>query len=545
MTTTFHRRRFLATAAAGGLAAAARNTMAGDTETDAPAATPSTAPTVDPREFGAVGDGATPATAAIQQAIDRVAELGGGTVRLPEGKWLIGTVYLADGVTLLLDREATLLGSRDIDDYGTPRKFVRPDGTEGEARTRAMIAGVGLRHVAIRGEGTIDGQGDAFRDRKRPRPRCIHLIDCEDILVEGVRLRDAGSWVQHYRFCRRLTVREIDVFAHVTYNNDGLNIDSCSDVCITDCRVHSDDDAIVLKSISRRPCENVTVTNCKVSSHCNALKLGTESGGGFKNIRIADCEVRSPEGTEVIFGRQRGLAAIALELVDGGRLENVDVSNIDIDGVSAAIFLRLGNRARVYDGSEKPGVGTFRNVALHDITATNTSAIGCSITGIPGHDVENVVLRNVQVGFDGGGDRELATREIPEREGAYPESTMFGELPAYGFFCRHARNLTFENVQLSLNEADFRHAMVFDNVENLRIDGLAADSSEGAAPLVRLSGVRQAMIRGVRVPETAEAFVEATSSQTRAVLLSENEVPEGVPVLHRAPEVPEDAVSVQ
>ncbi|MDY0167089.1 MAG: glycosyl hydrolase family 28 protein [Thermoguttaceae bacterium] len=513
------------------------------TETDVAATTPFTPPTADPREFGAVGDGATPATAAIQKAIDHVAELGGGTVRLPEGKWLIGTVYLADGVTLLLDRGATLLGSREIGDYGTPRAIVQPDGTAGEARTRAMIAGIGLKHVAIRGEGTIDGQGDAFRDRKSPRPRCIHLIECEDVLIEGLRMRDAGSWMQHYRFCRRVTIRGIDVFSHVTYNNDGLNIDSCGDVWITDSRIHSDDDAIVLKSLSRRPCENVTVTNCKVSSHCNALKLGTESGGGFKNIRIADCEVRSPEGTEVIYGRQRGLAAIALELVDGGRLENIDVSNIDIDGVSVAIFLRLGNRARVYDGGEAPGVGTFRNVALHDITATNTSDIGCSITGIPGHHVENVVLRNVQVGFDGGGDRELATREIPEREGAYPESTMFGELPAYGFFCRHARNLTFENVKLSLNKPDFRHAMVFDDVENLRIDGLAAASPKGAAPLVRLSGVRQAVIRGVQVPETAEAFVEATSAQIRAVLLSENEVPEGVTVLTLAPEVPENAVT--
>ena len=201
--------------------------------------------------------------------------------------------------------------------------------------------------------------------------------------IEGVRMRNAGSWMQHYRFCQRLTVRGIDVFNHVAFNNDGLDIDSCSDVHVIDCRIHSDDDAIVLKSLSQRPCENVTITNCKVSSHCNALKLGTESGGGFRNIRIADCVVRSPEGTKVTFGRQRGLAAIALELVDGGQLEKIDVSNIDIDGVSVAIFMRLGNRARIYGDGDRPGVGTLRNVTLQDIKATNTSDVRLSGNQVP------------------------------------------------------------------------------------------------------------------------------------------------------------------
>lgn len=196
-------------------------------------------------------------------------------------------------------------------------------------------------------------------------------------------MRNAGSWMQHYRFCQRLTVRGIDVFNHVAFNNDGLDIDSCSDVHVIDCRIHSDDDAIVLKSLSQRPCENVTITNCKVSSHCNALKLGTESGGGFRNIRIADCVVRSPEGTKVTFGRQRGLAAIALELVDGGQLEKIDVSNIDIDGVSVAIFMRLGNRARIYGDGDRPGVGTLRNVTLQDIKATNTSDVRLSGNQVP------------------------------------------------------------------------------------------------------------------------------------------------------------------
>ena len=546
MNSTFPRRRFLVTTAAmGGLTLVGEGRIVCGEDASNGGNEGAKAPIVDPRDFGAVGDGTTLATTAIQKAIDHVAEQGGGTVRISEGKWLSGTIYLANGVTLTLDAEATLLGSRKIDDYGAPRTVIRPDGTKEEVRIRAMIAGVGLRHVAIRGEGTIDGQGDAFRYRDRPRPMCIRMTDCEDVLIEGVRMRASGSWMQHYRTCRRLVVRGIDVFNHVAYNNDGLDVDSCSDVCISDCRIHSDDDAIVLKSLSQEPCENITIANCKVSSHCNALKLGTESGGGFKNIRIADCTVRSPEGTEVTFGRQRGLAGIALELVDGGQLENVDVGNVDIDGVSVAVFIRLGNRARIYGKGETPGVGTLRNVALHNIKAAHTSDIGCSITGLPGHNVENVVLRNIAVAFDGGGERKAVDREIPERADSYPESIMFGMLPAYGFFCRHVRNLVFENITLSLHKADFRHAMVFDDVANLQVDKFRADSPKGAAPLLRLDHVQQALIRHSHVPETAEAFVAVTSPDTRAVLLSGNDVPAGIPAVVCGDGVPEDAVTVR
>ncbi len=508
---------------------------------------------LDVREFGAVGDGETMDTQAIQEAIDEAAARGGGTVRLPEGRFLSGTIYLADGVTLHLDRQATLVGSREADDYATPRQIRRPDGSEEEVRVRALIGGVGLTNVAIRGEGTIDGQGDAFfwgfprpSPLPVPRPRGIYLIDCRNVLVEGVRMRHAGSWMQHYRFCEGVTIRDIDVFNHATYNNDGLNIDSSRDVTITGCRIDSDDDAIVLKSLSLRPVENVTITDCVVSSHCNALKLGTESGGGFKNVRIADITVHSPRETTAIYGRDRGLAAIALELVDGGRLENVHVSNVDIDGVSAAIFLRLGNRARVYEAdAAEPGVGTFRNVVLSDITAVNTGEIGCSITGIPGHQVENVVLRNIDIGFDGGGTREQAEREIPEREEAYPESTMFGVLPAYGFFCRHAKNLVFENLTLRTDTADLRHAMVFDRVEQVSVDGLDASVSEGAAAMLRLSDVRHAAFRGVAVPEAAEVLAQAGGEDTRGVVIGPLDLPESIVPLAADDDLADDAVKVE
>lgn len=459
---------------------------------------------VDIRECGAVPDGKTICTAAIQQAIDRCAAQGGGVVRVPSGTWLTGTLYLKSRVTLYLAKGSTLLGSRDRSDYGRPRKAVGGDQPSSFAYG-AILAGANLHDVAITGEGTIDGQGDAFRDKTKLRPKAIYLTGCRDVLVENVTLRNAGSWMQHYRDCDRLTIRKITVFNHVSFNNDGLNIDSCRDVTIADCRVDSDDDGIVLKSLSRKPCRNVSIHGCVVSSHCNAIKMGTESGGGFQNIRVADCQVHSPRDSQVIYGRQRGLAGIALEIVDGGTLQNVDVSQIKIDGVSVAIFLRLGNRARVFEtGQAKPGVGRFSQVTLSDITATNTSDIGCSITGLPGHPVEGVTLSGIAIGFDGGGTKEQTTRAIPEREAAYPESTMFGALPAYGFFCRHAKGLTFRNVKLHTTNPDLRHAMVFEDVEDLRIDGLDVPQADGAAAPVRFAQVRKAVVLNGPPPVTAD-----------------------------------------
>lgn len=433
---------------------------------------------VDIRQRGAVGDGRTLCTKAIQEAIDRCAAEGGGTVRVPPGQWLTGTVYLASNVTLEVEEGATLLGSQNREDYRT----ARPGS---DFRYAAILAGAKLENVTIRGSGTIDGQGAAFRDKSQLRPKNIYFEGCRNVTIEGVRLRNAGCWMQHYRDCDGLSIRKIDVFNHAAYNNDGLNVDSCRNVVIEDCRVDSDDDGIVLKSLSLDPCRNVAISRSTVSSHCNAIKLGTESGGGFQDITVTDCVVHSPRKSEKIYGAQRGLAGIALEIVDGGTLRNVRVSGIRIDGVTAPIFLRLGNRARVYvDGGAKPAVGVFEDVVLREIVAENASETGCSITGLAGHPIKNVLLENVKLHFDGGGTREQTTREIPERAESYPESTMFGPLPAYGLYCRHVEGLTLRDIQLNTRKPDMRHAVVLDDVKQVQIERLKADRAEGAAATI-------------------------------------------------------------
>jgi polygalacturonase len=293
--------------------------------------------------------------------------------------------------------------------------------------------------------------------------------------------------MQHYRNCDGLTIRGIQVFNHVSFNNDGLDVDGCRNVVIADSTIDSDDDGVCLKSLSQRSCRNVTISNCTISSHCNAIKMGTESGGGFQNITIRDCRIFSPRHSQVTYGKQRGLAGIALEIVDGGRMDAIAISNIRIEGVTTAIFLRLGDRGRTFgSAAAKPPVGTLTNVTLRKIVATKVSPVGCSITGLPGHPVENVSLADIRLNFEGGGTAARAVTKVPERPDGYPECTMFGTLPAYGFYCRHVKNLSLSNVVLRTDQPDLRHCMVFDDAENVVVDGLDAQYASGAAAPIRL-----------------------------------------------------------
>ena len=314
-----------------------------------------------------------------------------------------------------------------------------------------------------------DGQGGSFiKNRARSyenRPFLIRLVNCRDVRVEGLRLQNSAMWMQHYLVCERVTVRGIRVWNFSNANNDGIDLDGCKDCLVSQCVFESDDDGITLKSTLDRPTESVSISDCVARSHCNAIKLGTESNGGFKDITIANCVVTSPRQTNGIYGHGRGLSGISLELVDGGQLERVAIANITIHGVTVPLFLRLGDRARPFKQDMPPQpIGSFRHVVINNIVATEVGKIGCSITGQPRHPIEDILLSNLAFTFEGGGDRELTAKEVPELPKKYPECMMFGELPAYGFYARHVNGLRFSNVRLRTAKPDLRHAMVLDDV---------------------------------------------------------------------------------
>ncbi len=440
----------------------------------------------DIRDYGAAPGGAMLCTAAIQKAIDACAAAGGGTVRLAGGKFLSGTIHLRSHVTIEVAAGAALLGSTHLADYphNTPALRSYTDNYVDQS----LIAGENLDDIGLVGRGLIDGQGSRFRwTRRMPpyekdRPFVIRLVNCRDVLVEGLRLQDSAMWMQHYLGCERVTVRGIHVWSYHNQCNDGIDLDGCKDCTVSGCVFESGDDAITLKSTFERPSRSIVISNCVARSHCNAIKMGTESNGGFKNITITNCVCRA------------GLSGIALELVDGGTLENVAVSNLAIDGATVPIFLRLGNRARpIGKATPTPGVGTFRNVVLSNIVASGVSKIGCSITGIPGHPIENVQLSNIQITFEGGGTRAEAAAKVPEHEDHYPECTMFGTLPAYGFYCRHVAGLELRGVQLRTARPDLRPAVMGDDAQHLVLDGL--DVYPAASAAVRLIRSPGAVVR--------------------------------------------------
>ena len=286
--------------------------------------------------------------------------------------------------------------------------------------------------------------------------------------------------MQHYLACDRILIDGIKVFNRNNYNNDALDLDGCHDVIVTNMIADSDDDGITLKSTSPRLCENIRISDCVVSSHCNAVKLGTETNGGFRNINISGIVVKpSSDQQEKFFGQWIGSSAISLEIVDGGVLENVNVSDVTIEGTESPIFVRLGNRGRGYlsDGKDMEKivpvdhVGRIKGIHLDNIQIRHAGSMGCSITGLPGYPVEDVWLSNITLHHRGGvtADELVHIHDTikDEKEKAYPEATMWGNLPAKGFFVRHVRNVHFSNVVVATEQPDVRPDIVRVDAEPL------------------------------------------------------------------------------
>lgn len=408
-------------------------------------------------------------TSQLQQAIDLCHSRGGGSVVIPAGVFTTGSIRLRSSVCLELEAGAVLLGSSDLADYpAQPTPAYR--SLKDASAFRALIYAEGEENISVVGRGTIDGQGAKFawgRSDMDGRPRLIQFVSCRDVRVEGLRLRNSGLWMQHYLNCDRVQLRGLNVWNHSNHNNDMMDIDGCRQVTVSDCIGDTDDDGITLKSSGPAPCEHVVISNCALSSRCNAIKCGTESTGGFRNIAISNCVIRPSEATDEISGNREGISGISLEVVDGGVLDGVVISNISIEGTLVPVFVRLGNCARKHRAeAAKPPVGVLRNVRIENVQVRGAGDIGSSITGLPGHRVENVTLRGVHVELAAAGKAADVGRSVPEREDSYPEGKMWGRLPAYGFFVRHASGVRFVDVTVKPEDGEPRPWVVTDDVVN-------------------------------------------------------------------------------
>jgi len=425
-------------------------------------------------DFGAKNDTTVLSTEAVQNAIDRCTANGGGTVMVPTGNYKIGSIFLKSNVTLQLENGATLFGSTDIKDY-TPVVSDYVSLRTG-VPTIQLIYADNVSNVAITGQGTIDGRGKAFpklswNDEGLTRPHLLRFIRSNDVTVTGITLKNSGCWMQHYLACDRIKIDGITVFNRNNYNNDALDLDGCHNVVVSNMIADSDDDAITLKSTSPRLCEDITISNCIVSSHCNAIKLGTETNGGFRNINIRGIVVKpSSDQSSQYFGYPdgRGHSAISLEIVDGGTMRNVNIGDITITGTESPIFIRLADRARPYSKDHPvKGVGSISGVCLHDIMIDGAGPSGCSITGIENHPVTDIMLHDITIRHAGG--QKVTEAPKDEKIKDYPESTMWGILPAQGFWLNHTRDIEFRNVKVIAETPDERPVYVKSDSENILI----------------------------------------------------------------------------
>jgi polygalacturonase len=426
--------------------------------------------------YGAVADGKTVNTLFIQKAIDECSANGGGTVVIPRGTFITGQLELKNNVTRNVEKSGVLESSTDIKDFCNDKK------------SQSIISINNVSNVSLIGEGTIDGRGDKFTiaNEAPNRPYIVLAKNSKNIRIKDVTLKNSAYWSLRLLENKHVTIRGITIYSHTNYNNDGIDIDS-KDVIVSNCTIDCDDDAICLKSDSTSICENIVISNCIIVSNCNFIKFGTASRGGFKNVTINNIVIRQAGESNFRHWERRiegvkdsitGLAGIALEIVDGGFMDRITISNIVMDGVQTPIFIKLGNR--------HSKIGSIKNIMINNVIAKSYSLISSSITGIPDSYVENITLRDISILAMGGGSPEQANRVVAENENKYPENRMFGHsLPGYGLFIRHAKNIVLENVKFNLTKPDYRPSIYLDDTHNIKIRTLYADKPEGTNPLIK------------------------------------------------------------
>ena len=476
------------------------------------------------KNFGAIGDGIHLDHLAINAAIDACAKAGGGTVLVPSGTYLCGSIHLKSNINLLIDAGATILGA--------PVKSMAYDVAEDFPQAKyqdeghtyfhnSLIWGENLTNVSITGRGMINGGGLISRDKERLKndkgetiptaDKAIVLKLCRNILIRDVTIYHGGHFAILVTGCDLMTIDNLTVDT----NRDGFDIDCCTNTIVSNCRVNApNDDAICPKSsfALNKPIitENLVITNCEVSGYkegtlldgtrmpaavgwsSGRIKFGTESNGGYKNCVVSNCTFRNCNG-------------LAFEEVDGGKMENIIATNITMQHVSHyPIYVTLGARNRGPKESTK--MGTAKNIFISNVIATDVDSLsGIQITGTEGYNVENVQLENILIEYKGGGTKTQGERVFPELGKGYPEPSLLGINPAFGLFARHVKDLKLTNVVFQTQNQDNRSAMVCTDVDGLEIIDVKVPTVKDIKPY-RFDKVSNLIVRYSPVFEGAGKF---------------------------------------
>ena len=486
------------------------------------AADPSAAGIFNVRNFGAAGDGKNLDSPAIDKAIAAAAEAGGGTVLVPAGTYLSGSIHLQSNIHLEIDAGATILGApQNLNAYDETEPFpgvAYQDGGHCYFHN-SLIWGENLTNVFITGHGLING-GGLERDPKildemcgykhfpipntnafppvRIGNKAIALKLCRNVLIRDVTIFHGGHFAILVTGCDNLTIDNVTIDT----NRDGMDLDCCRNTTVSNCRVNSPiDDGICPKSTCAlgevRVTENLTIANCQVSGFeegtlldgtmkpkrggLGRIKFGTEASGGFRNCAVANCTFRSCRG-------------LALEEVDGGILENITINNLAMTDVpDYAIYLTTGKRNR---SPSVTGPSRMKNILISNVIADGVGKMsGIQIMGLPEQPIEGVRLENIRLTSNGGGSAADAAINPKELGNGYPEPSRLGTLPAYGVFARHVKGLELANITVNFRTNDLRSAASFADVQGLEIDNFKSQVAAGAKAAVFAGNVSDITIR--------------------------------------------------
>jgi len=455
-------------------------------------------PSLHVSSFGAVGDGKTLNTDILQRALNSAATQGAKLV-IDGGQFVTGTLIIPTNTHLHIEEGAALLGSNNIADY---QRSARGWYT--------LLSAHKASNISISGGGKIDGRGrqtalnidymhhsgerpvDNYNSRRmRPhesdRPQIIDFIDCHQISIFDVTITNSASWVQTYYHCTDVHIDNIKVVSDAYWNNDGIDFDGVVNGRISNCFINAADDAICIKSEQDTQInDSIIIEDCIVRSSSNGVKFGTSSYKGFKNITIRNIHA---------FDTYR--SAVCLGCVDGGYIDNIKIKNITATNTGNGFVIRLGQRYQ----SAPPG--SIRNVTIDGLTAQIAfmradssyqlrgpglnaffNPIPASITGLPDAKVTGITLKNISLTYPGVANKGLAyipvsqLFQVPEKRREYPEYSMFGELPSWALYVRHATGINLKNLKLNELDSDFRPALVLDDVAKLVINDIDIGTSK-------------------------------------------------------------------
>ncbi len=434
-------------------------------------------------DYGAVGDGTTLNTTAIQSAIDECSKFGGGVVLFSKGEYVTGTIRIKSGVMLEITQGVKILGSTDLNDYPhcvAKRRTVMDTHMD---ITQSLIFAEGETCVGIRGPGTIDFRGErenfpgAETVAELPgRPFGMRFIDCKSVVVQNVNLTDSPSWMQDYLNCEDVIIDGVNNFNQTNWNQDGLDIDGCYRVIIRNCFFNVYDDSMCFKGASLRPTEDILIENSTFYSLCNGFKFGTDSQDDFRRVVARNLVLGGPApGLPHQSNRTTSSTGITLTAVDGGDVEDILFQNIEINRAECPFFFKVGNRGRLMPGMDKAPIAKLRRIIVENVTGVDNGIQGSLLTGIKEGYVEDIVFRNIDLEMRGGANADVMDKEVGEHLERYPDAFQFNQkvgLPSYGYWFRYVRNVRLFNVNITTKSDDPRPLYGSgEGVESIYVDG--------------------------------------------------------------------------